>query len=104
MKQAKVIGRVFCSRQCCGMESKTLLLVEDNTEMARLLRRQLASADQSYRVFYAATGQDALAFMCEHRPDLVLLDQDLFAVADDALPAVKPSLTMCDGRIVHRTV
>ena len=36
--------------------------------------------------------------------DLVLLDQDLFAVADDALPAVKPSLTMCDGRIVHRTV
>ena len=28
MKQAKVIGRVFCSRQCCGMESKTLLLIQ----------------------------------------------------------------------------
>ena len=34
--------------------------------------------------------------------DLVLLDADLFATADEALRAVRPLLTICDGRVVYR--
>ncbi|MCC6457628.1 MAG: amidohydrolase [Caldilineaceae bacterium] len=34
--------------------------------------------------------------------DLVILDADLFATADEELQRVKPRLTMCDGRVVWR--
>ena len=34
--------------------------------------------------------------------DVVVLDTDLFATPDEALKAVKPLLTMCDGKVVWR--
>jgi signal transduction histidine kinase/CheY-like chemotaxis protein len=57
-----------------GIEIKTVLLVEDDFEMARLLRRQLTSVNRSYRTLHATTGQAALTLMRTRQPDLVLLD------------------------------
>jgi predicted amidohydrolase YtcJ len=36
--------------------------------------------------------------------DVVLLDRDLFAVADAELASVGVMLTICDGKIVHRAL
>lgn len=60
-----------------GEKGKTLLLVEDNLEMARLLRRQLTSTDRGYRMLHATTGHAALTLMNTRQPDLVLLDVGL---------------------------
>ncbi|MEZ4683189.1 MAG: ATP-binding protein [Caldilineaceae bacterium] len=62
--------------QAVGAES-TILLVEDEAELARLLRRQLRSTAQHYRVLQAADGNMALALMRSRQPDLVLLDLGL---------------------------
>lgn len=79
-------------------DGSTILIVEDNQEMARLIRRQLNSTDHGYRVLHARDGASALAFMRERRPDLVLLDlglpdQDGYAVleqknADEQIRAI----------------
>lgn len=63
----------------------TLLLVEDDQEMGRLLARQLTSAGCGYRILRAADGAQALAFMRTRKPDAVFLDlglpdQDGYAV------------------------
>lgn len=36
--------------------------------------------------------------------DLALVDGDLFALPDAELPTARVALTVCDGRIVHRTI
>ncbi len=55
----------------------TILLVEDEPELARLLRRQLSSAPAGYRILHASDGATALTLMAQRRPDLVLLDLGL---------------------------
>ncbi|MCE7988276.1 MAG: hybrid sensor histidine kinase/response regulator [Caldilinea sp. CFX5] len=55
----------------------TILLVEDEPELARLLRRQLSSAPAGYRLLHAGDGATALTLMQQRRPDLVLLDLGL---------------------------
>ena len=55
----------------------TILLVEDEPELARLLRRQLSSAPAGYRLLHAGDGATALTLMEQRRPDLVLLDLGL---------------------------
>lgn len=55
----------------------TILVVEDNRDMARLIRRQLVASRKGYRVLHAVSGQQAIEFMRERRPDLVLLDLGL---------------------------
>lgn len=52
----------------------TLLLVEDDARIRGALR--LALADEGYRVLEAATGEQALELITDHRPDpdVVLLD------------------------------
>ncbi len=68
MKQAKVIGRVFCSRQCCGMESKTLLLIQpldwetDKPSGAPLVAGDTAGAGAGETVFFVASREAILAF------------------------------------------
>ena len=53
----------------------TILIVEDDPPIRRLLRTTLGAQD--YRTLEAATGQEALAALRHHRPDLVLLDLGL---------------------------
>jgi len=55
----------------------TLLVVEDSPEMAHLIARQLASADQGYRILRASDGRRALELLRENRPDAMLLDLGL---------------------------
>ncbi len=68
MKQAKVIGRVFCSRQCCGMESKTLLLIQpldwetDKPAGDPLVAGDTVGAGSGETVFFVASREAILAF------------------------------------------
>lgn len=55
----------------------TILYVEDNDEMARLVRRQLGAAERGYRLLQAEDGAGAIAMMRERQPALVLLDLGL---------------------------
>jgi threonine synthase len=51
----------------------TILVVDDNPNDRRLLRR-LLKAQKNYRVFEAKSGREALRLMNEHMPDLILSD------------------------------
>jgi DNA-binding response OmpR family regulator len=51
---------------------KTILLVEDASDLARVIRRELEAA--GYRVFIAADGRQGVRLHAEHNPDLVILD------------------------------
>ena len=56
-------------------DAATLLIVEDDPPIRRLLRTTLGAHD--YRTHEAATGAEALSLLRHHRPDLVLLDLGL---------------------------
>ncbi|OGR46454.1 MAG: hypothetical protein A2X34_01490 [Elusimicrobia bacterium GWC2_51_8] len=68
MKQAKVIGRVFCSRQCCGMDSKTLLLIQpldwetDKPSGDPLVAGDTVGAGAGETVFFVASREAIVAF------------------------------------------
>src|SRR5947207_2687787 len=52
-----------------------ILVVDDEIEILRALQRSLAA--HGYDVFTASTGEDALAAIPVHRPDLMVLDLGL---------------------------
>jgi len=56
-------------------DAATILIVEDEPPIRRLLRATLGAHD--YRTLEASTGAEALTAMRHHRPDLVLLDLGL---------------------------
>src|SRR4051794_15835538 len=56
-------------------DAATILIVEDEPPIRRLLRTTLAAQD--YRTLEAASGKEALTALRHHRPDLVLLDLGL---------------------------
>ncbi len=56
-------------------DAATILIVEDEPPIRRLLRTTLGAHD--YRTLEAANGAEALAALRHHRPDLVLLDLGL---------------------------
>jgi signal transduction histidine kinase/CheY-like chemotaxis protein len=51
-----------------------ILIIEDNLEMAFLIRRQLESSGLGYRVAQVTDGGAALRYLQEHCPALILLD------------------------------
>jgi CheY-like chemotaxis protein len=55
----------------------TILVVEDEPEMARLIRRQLNAVEQGYRLLSAREGRSAVELMRTRHPDLILLDLGL---------------------------
>ena len=72
MKLAKVIGRVFCARQCCNMDSKRLLLIQplvwDNGEPSGdpIVAADCAGAGAGEKVFFVQSREAIAAFAdCE---------------------------------------
>jgi signal transduction histidine kinase/CheY-like chemotaxis protein len=55
----------------------SILIVEDDQEMARLITRQLHSAGEDYRILRATHGAQALKMMRERQPDAMFLDLGL---------------------------
>src|SRR5947209_13943082 len=53
-------------------ETKTILIVDDDTELSDGLRIMLER--QGYRVFQARDGQQGKSLIYQHHPDLVILD------------------------------
>lgn len=56
-------------------EGTLILLVEDDRGLTELVREEVAQ--RGWGFLHAATGQDALALLGAHRPDLVILDFSL---------------------------
>ncbi len=56
-------------------DAATILIVEDDPPIRRLLRTTLGAHD--YRTVEASTGAEAMSGLRHHRPDLVLLDLGL---------------------------
>ncbi len=54
-------------------KTKTVLLVDDNSDDALLIRRFL-EARKSYRVFHARDGREGLIQASQRLPDLIVLD------------------------------
>ncbi len=57
-----------------GPEISTVLLVDDEPDIVRLLSRHLASSGRSYRVIRATDGHRGLDLLRQRRPDVLLLD------------------------------
>jgi two-component system cell cycle response regulator DivK len=55
--------------------SKRILVVEDQEDNRRILRDLLSSA--GYEIIQAENGEEALAAVARHRPDLILMDIQL---------------------------
>jgi two-component system, chemotaxis family, response regulator Rcp1 len=59
------------------MTGRSILLVEDNAGDVRLTREALREAELSVELTAVPDGEQALAFLRNERPDLVLLDLNL---------------------------
>ncbi len=55
-------------------KARTILVVDDDPEMVRLLARMLRARSHRYQVVRAYGGAAALALLRERRPDIVILD------------------------------
>lgn len=81
MKQAKVIGRVFSSRQCCGTDKKTLLLIQpldwetDTPSGQPLVAADTVGAGSAEKVFFVSAREAIVAF--EDLGDDVLINEPL---------------------------
>ena len=60
---------------CLVKATRTALIIDDEKQIRRLLR--LARESDGHQVFEAATGEEGLAEIVQHRPDIVLLDLGL---------------------------
>jgi CheY-like chemotaxis protein len=66
--------RLLNSLAQLGGRVRSVLVVDDDPEMVRLLSRIVRSDSRHYRVLRAYGGAEALALLQEKRPDAVLLD------------------------------
>ena len=84
---------------------ESILVVDDDPGMVRLLRRMLITIKQSlYRVIEACGGQEGLDLLASERPDLVLLDLSMPEVSGyDVLEALHREPAYRDTRIILMT-
>jgi threonine synthase len=64
---------LLASLENLDQRTRRIAIIEDNLDSARLLRRIL-QAQGDYQIDEAHDGQEGLAMVREHRPDLILLD------------------------------
>jgi len=57
-----------------GEKVENILIVDDNRDFVRLIRQFLNNPVRYYQVTTAHSGQEALAMLHQHHPDLILLD------------------------------
>jgi CheY-like chemotaxis protein len=57
-----------------GLNTGTILIVDDDEEALQLFTRMLSAPPHSYRIVQAATGQRALRLLRQRRPDVMMLD------------------------------
>lgn len=57
-----------------GKRVRTILVVDDNPDMVRLLARTISSFGRRYDVWQATSGQEALVIMRSQQPDALILD------------------------------
>lgn len=69
---AEAVEALISEMRRMRQTSHTVLIVDDDPLIARLLELRLASPDR--RIYTAATLGEARAFVAEHRPDVVVLD------------------------------
>jgi PleD family two-component response regulator len=62
--------------------SKRILVVEDQPDNRQIIRDMLAPTD--YEITEAENGEEALAAIAKHRPDLILMDIQLPIMDGDA--------------------
>ena len=60
--------------QRVGVQSGTVLVVDDEPDALHLFGRMLAASGHDYRVLQARDGQEALNVLREYRPDVILVD------------------------------
>lgn len=83
MKMARVVGRVFCTRQDPGIDGKTLLLIqplrwEDESPAGDpIVAADAVGAGASEKVFWVASREAAVAFK-----DLPPVDAAVVAIID----------------------
>jgi signal transduction histidine kinase/DNA-binding response OmpR family regulator len=66
-----------------GRQVQTILVVDDDSEMVRLLGRLISLASRRYKVWEAQSGSEALSLLETKRPDAVFLDLVMPDVAGD---------------------
>jgi two-component system, cell cycle response regulator DivK len=72
--------------------SKRILVVEDQPDNRQIIRDMLAPTD--YQIMEAENGEEALAAIAKHRPDLILMDIQLPMVTP--LRAGSKPIPLCD--------
>lgn len=100
MKQAKVIGRVFCTRQVSSMDNKTLLLIQpldwesDEPCGDPIVAGDTVGAGAGEKVFYVAAREAVVAFET--------LQADISASNEKAPPVDAAILGIIDGKYIPK--
>jgi CheY-like chemotaxis protein len=66
--------RLFETLNRVGKRARTVLVVDDDPEMVRLLARMIRSRSRRLHVLRAYGGAAAIEMLREHTPDIVILD------------------------------
>jgi signal transduction histidine kinase/CheY-like chemotaxis protein len=83
----KPVGReqIRLSLRHLGAGIRTILIVDDDIEMVRLLGRLVRLASRRYVIWEARSGQEALSLLRAKRPDAILLDLIMPDLSGDEL-------------------
>src|ERR1700730_10870234 len=82
------------------MSTPTILVVDDEPQIRRVMRTSLAS--NGYTVLEARSGEEALEIMQKERPELVLLDVNMPGIG--GLAACREIRERSDAAIIMLTV
>jgi len=77
---------------------KTILVVEDNVDMAEIYR--LTLQEQQFEVYLAHRAADAVSMLEQHRPDCILLDLTLPDGTVQSLQALRNHPALQSARVL----